>query len=269
MSLEIIQKYAIRAKKALGQNFLVDEDITRKISEGIDIMWSDIVEVGPGYWVLTEQLLAKKPHSLHLVELDKDMIEILESRISEGELQSEGIDFQLHKQDVLEHTPIFQEYHVIANIPYYITSPILRHFLYDIDNTPKSMLILMQQDVGDRILQKHKNKSSVLSLIVQKKCIVTERLLVPKESFIPIPKVESSVLLFETHNDYQEIDDAVFLRLIKLWFSQARKKLIKNLINWWCDAGKIQPFFEKNKLSENIRAEDLDIEKWCELSTRI
>ena len=269
MSFDIIQKYNIWAKKSLGQNFLLDERILENISWVIDILWKNILEVWPGYWALTERLLEKHPQALHLVELDWDMIDILEDRKAQWELRAWEMDFQIFQQDVLDFIPKFEGYSVIANIPYYITSPILRYFLYELKDTPENMLILMQQDVGDRIVQKYKNKSSVLSLIVQKKCRVSEKLLVPKESFFPVPKVESSVLLFEVHTDYVSINDAVFLKLIKTWFAEARKKLLKNLIKWWYSEAKIWKFFQREWISENMRAEDLDIELWCRLSQQI
>ncbi len=276
MSLEVIKKYNISAKKSLGQNFLVDENIIWEISGIIDIMWSDIIEVGPGYGVLTEKLLEKSPRSLCLVELDRDMISILEERFS-GHFSStfssgsgeQVTDFQVIHSDILEYSPSFQKYSVIANIPYYITSPILRHFLYALDHTPESMVILMQKDVGDRILEKHKNKSSVLSLIVQKKCRVSEKILVPKESFIPQPKIESSVLFFETHSDFRDVDDESFLKFIKTGFSEPRKKLIKNLIKGGYEKQRILEFFGKNNLSENTRWEDLNVKMWCQLLEKL
>lgn len=216
----------------------------------------NIVEVWPWYWALTEKILEKKPKSLTLVELDQDMINILNERIKSWELKiqngevknkislsTEGFipldnsNFQIKNIDILKYTPDFEDYIVIANIPYYITSPILRRFLYDIEDTPEKMLILMQKDVGDKILQwqlwdDEKVKSSVLSLFVSKKCNVEEVLFVWKENFEPSPKVESSVLLFEAHNLYKEVDDNVFLDIIKKWFSSPRKKLVKNLVMW-------------------------------------
>jgi len=184
MSLEVIKKYKILAKKSLGQNFLVNENITAEISELVDVKWKNIIEVWPGYGALTEKLLYQKPSSLHLVELDGDMIEILEDRGIRWELNTQDIDFRIHNTDVLDFIPDFQEYSVIANIPYYITSPILRHFLYDIENKPDSMIILMQKDVWDKILWKWKNKSSVLSLMIEKKCSVSEEIFVGKENMM-------------------------------------------------------------------------------------
>jgi 16S rRNA (adenine1518-N6/adenine1519-N6)-dimethyltransferase len=104
---------------------------------------------------------------------------------------------------------------VIANIPYYITSPILRHFLYNIPNTPENMVIMMQKDVANKIIGGKKDKTSVLRLLIEKKSCVSEKLFVPKESFFPVPKIESSVLLFQPHKKYEDVDDALFLELIK------------------------------------------------------
>jgi 16S rRNA (adenine1518-N6/adenine1519-N6)-dimethyltransferase len=265
MSQDIIQKYQIIAKKSLGQNFLINQNITHEISNITEIEWKNIIEVGPWYGALTEVLLKKKPSALHLVELDKDMIEILEDRKHIGELSVWETDFKIRDQDVLEFTPEFGKYSVIANIPYYITSPILRHFLYDLENKPENMIILMQKDVGDKILWKWKNKSSVLSLMIEKKCRVEEKIFVWKENFVPAPKIESSVLLFETHNDYDDIDDDKFLEVIKKWFLAPRKKLIKNLVMWWFEKSKIEEYFCLQWYGENVRGEDLGVGEWCGL----
>lgn len=265
MSIDVIKKYNIWAKKSLGQNFLVDEEKLEDIISAIDIEGTNVIEVGPGYWALSEKILNHSPKSLHLVELDRDMIDILEDRIHLWDLLISDTSFQIHNTDVLEFTPEFSSYNVIANIPYYITSPILRRFLYDLENKPQEMLILMQKDVGDKILWKWKNKSSVLSLMVQKKCRVEERVFVPKESFIPAPKVESSVLYFALHDSYDDVSDMKFLEVIKKWFLAPRKKLIKNLVSGGYSLECIKDFFEKKWFSENIRGEDLDINDWIEL----
>jgi len=258
MSQDILQKYHIRAKKALGQNFLVDEYKVSAIARSISVSGENIIEVWPWYGALTEKLLEQNPWTLHLVELDKDMIEILEDRFSWSL-------FQLFQQNILDFIPEFSEYSVIANIPYYITSPILRHFLYDLENTPENMIILMQKDVGGKILWKWKNKSSVLSLMIEKKCRVSQEMFVWKENFVPAPKIESSVLKFEIHKDFDETNDEKFLEIIKIAFSSPRKKLIKNLITWGFEKQKIWDFFRENNFDENIRGEDLSVGEWCKL----
>ena len=265
MSLEIIKKYKIWAKKSLGQNFLIDQNAVQSIANIIDVSGKNIVEVGPWYGALTEHLLSQKPKKLDLVELDGDMISILHSRIEGNELDIKGIDFSIHHTDILTFIPAHKDYYVIANIPYYITSPILRHFIYTVKDSPKSMIILMQKDVGDKILWWKKDKTSVLRLFVEKRYKVSEKFFVSKESFVPSPKVESSVLLFKKHNDFQDVDDDKFLEIIKIWFSANRKKLIKNLVGGWFEKERILSFFEENDLPEVIRWEDLDIVIWCKL----
>lgn len=265
MSLEILKKYKIKAKKSLWQNFLVNDEIVEEISDVVEIQWKNIVEVWPWYWALTEKLLSRKPKSLNLVELDTDMIEILEKRVGNKDFYLEWIDFKINNIDILKYEPNNDNYSVIANIPYYITSPILRHFLYDIKNKPENMVILMQKDVWDKILWKWKNKSSVLSLFIGKKTNAYETILVPKENFIPAPKVESSVLLFEKHDLYKNIDDEKFLNIIKKWFREPRKMLIKNLVNSWFEKEYIMQLFESLWIENKTRAEDLDILTWCEI----
>lgn len=274
MNLEILKRYNIKAKKSLGQNFLVNEKIIEEIANSVEVAWENIVEVWPWYGALTEKLLDKKPKSLVLIELDKDMIKVLESRIKDNDLKIKDVDFELRNENILKFEPKFKEYSVIANIPYYITSPILRHFLYDVKNTPDKMLILMQKDVGDKILkwvksEKWKMKSSVLSLFVAKQCFVQEVLFVWKQNFVPAPKVESSVLLFEKHDLYSDIDDKKFLDLIKKWFKEPRKKLFKNFVTSWFDKESVSFVFRELWIDEDIRGEDLDIKNWIKLVKKL
>ncbi len=284
MSLEILNKYKIKAKKSLWQNFLVNNDIVEEIANSINIKWKNIVEVWPGYGALTEKLILRKPKSLNLVELDRDMIDILEKRIKNNDFDLDWINFHINNIDVLKYEPTlyshppFEErssedlkytYSVIANIPYYITSPILRHFLYDVENKPENMVILMQKDVWDKILWKGKNKSSVLSLFIDKKAKVWEFIVVWKHNFIPSPKIESSVLIFEMHNEYSEINDDKFLELIKKWFKEPRKMLMKNLVNSWYDKKYIIQSFYDLWIKDTIRWEDLNIYMWCQLYLKI
>jgi 16S rRNA (adenine1518-N6/adenine1519-N6)-dimethyltransferase len=288
MSLEILKKYKIKAKKALWQNFLVNDSIVEEIANTIEVVGQNIVEVWPWYWALTEKLILQKPKSLNLVELDNDMIEILEKRIKAWDFDLEWINFNINKIDVLKYSPpargeLEGGYSVIANIPYYITSPILRHFLYDVKNKPKNMVILMQRDVWDKIIKtspptplligegskKKKMRSSVLWLFVAKKAYVKEVIIVWKENFVPSPKVESSVLLFEVHDNFSDINDDIFLETIKKWFWEPRKMLMRNLTNAWYEKELIIKLFKKLWIDETVRWEDLDINKWCEIVREI
>jgi len=264
----LLKKYNIKAKKSLWQNFLVNDEILEKIASFFDLKDKNIIEVWPWFWALTEKILEKNPKNLVLVELDLDMINILNDRIKNNDLKIKNTNFKIENIDVLKYEVNFQNYYVIANIPYYITSPILTHFLYKQKNIPEKMLILMQKDVADKIeiWQKNekKQKSSVLSLLVAKKAYAKQIIFVWRNNFIPAPKVESSVVFFEKHNLYDDLDDEKFLDIIKKWFLSPRKKLVNNLSNFWFEKEKISQILEKIWLNKNVRPEDLNIEKWVE-----
>ena len=278
MSLEILQKYKIRAKKWLWQNFLVNEKAIKKIANTTEVEWKNIIEVWPGYWALTEKLIDLKPKSLNLVELDQDMISVLEDRISNGDLDLWDIDFKITKKDILKYEPVPFEgewkdqeykYSVIANIPYYITSPILRHFLYNVENKPETMVILMQKEVAEKIMLYFRNKSSVISLFIDKKSDVTYEQDVDKDFFVPAPKIDSAVLLFKYNDKFEDIDDEKFFKIIKIWFASARKMLIRNFTNAWYEKDYIIQLFDELWIENTVRWEDLKITVWCELIRKI
>lgn len=259
---EIIERYNIKAKKSLGQNFLMDESVLNQIVEITSIQWNNIIEVWPGFWALTTKILSNKPKTVTLVELDTTMVDILHDRIQLGEINIKWIEFEIINQDILKYIPKYTDYKVIANIPYYITSPILYHFLYEAPYKPSHMIILMQKEVWDRIISK---KSSVLSLFVQKKCTVTGKIQVPASSFSPPPKVDSSVLFFERHEFYNEVRDDIFLAFIKAAFSNPRKKMINNLAQFWYSKQQILKKLSEWWYNENTRAEELSVESYMEL----
>jgi 16S rRNA (adenine1518-N6/adenine1519-N6)-dimethyltransferase len=214
---------------------------------------------------LTEKLILKKPQSLELVELDKDMIQLLQEKVENKIFPLENIDFHIYHQDVLKFFPQKDDYLLIANIPYYITSPILRHFLYTVENKPKKMLILMQKEVGEKILGYGKEKSSVLSLMIEKKARVEGVIGVPRQFFLPIPKVDSTVLAFYYEERLAEIADDIFLNFIKLAFAEPRKKLLNNLAKAAYQKEKLLRILQKLGKDENVRAEDLSLEEYGEM----
>lgn len=269
-ALEILKKYNILPKKSFWQNFLINDDILEKIASFLDLKGKNIVEVWPWYWALTEKLFSKEILNLDLVELDKKMIEILGLRVQSWEFKTcENIKLNIKNLDVLKYNPEFEKYLVIANIPYYITSPILFHFLYEVTNKPTEMIILMQKDVADKIRKINGNKTSVLSLYIDYKCsLIKEITKVWPNNFIPPPKVESSVLYFKLKEDNNSLNDKAFLDLIKLWFSERRKKLISNLSKRY-DKEKITNIFQNLWFDQNIRAEELSVEDWVKMVENI
>lgn len=215
----------IKAKKALGQNFLIDEAALTDIAGAIKISDKHIIEVGPGYGALTDHLLVQKPISLDLIELDRDMISILEAKYTRKNLT-------IHHIDVLKYSPVYESYSVIANIPYYITSPILFYFLYELATAPGEMVIMMQEEVGEKILEGRARKPhhSFLSLCMEQSCedIVRVRY-VGRFSFDPAPRVDSVVLRFTVKKNRNRHEEQHLIKLWKVAFAYPRKTLLSNI----------------------------------------
>ncbi|MDD5769501.1 MAG: 16S rRNA (adenine(1518)-N(6)/adenine(1519)-N(6))-dimethyltransferase RsmA [Candidatus Gracilibacteria bacterium] len=259
---KIIEKYNIKAKKSLGQNFLLDEYILNSICEITNITGENIIEIGPGFGALTGKILERKPQNLTLIELDNFMIEIINDRIKNDDLDVGQTNLEIINKDVLKFETILKNYKLIANIPYYITSPILYKFLYEVQNKPNEMIILMQKEVGERIISK---KSSVLSLFIQKKCLASEKVFVPKNCFFPQPKIDSTVLFLQIFDKYDFLDDNLFLTFIKSSFSNPRKKMINNLSNAGYNKEKMFKKLLELGFNENTRAEELNIDNYIYL----
>ncbi|MFB0964657.1 MAG: 16S rRNA (adenine(1518)-N(6)/adenine(1519)-N(6))-dimethyltransferase RsmA [Patescibacteria group bacterium] len=294
--MNVVAEYGIRAKKAFGQNFLVDDAALSNIANAVEVTGKDVIEIGPGYGALTERLLAMNPRSLTLVELDPDMVAILEDRLAKGDLKvPEGTAFEILKLDVLKYEPRFSEYRVIANIPYYITSPILDRFLYELPVRPEAMVILMQKEVAERIVAKD-GKESGLSLFCKNACATIEHVAkVPAGCFRPAPKVDSAVLRFlvagegvgdpsVTANNPQPIgartfattghqsheSDVRFLKTVRAGFSSPRKKAVSNLATGLgVSKDAVAALFNDLGLREDERPERIPLETWRNLSSRL
>lgn len=215
----------IKAKKSLGQNFLIDEEALLDIAAATQISDKRIIEVGPGYGALTDHLIAKHPASLDLIELDRDMIAILEDKYTPE-------DLTIHHIDILKFIPPYDEYSVIANIPYYITSPILFRFLYDLDRSPAEMVIMMQEEVGEKILEGRARKPhhSFLSLCMETACEDIEIVrYVGRTSFDPAPRVDSIILRFVVQKGRDPEQEKLLMNLWKVAFAHPRKTLLSNM----------------------------------------
>ena len=268
----------IKAKKSLGQNFLIDEEALTDIAHSIAIAWEHIIEVGPGYGALTDYILSHHPSTLDLVELDPDMIEILDERYMGDEIAPKILweeqvlvkttPIAIHHQDVLTFTPTYDEYSIIANIPYYITSPILFHFLYDIANPPKEMTIMMQEEVGEKILEWRAKKPhhSYLSLAMELACADIEIVrYVWRESFDPAPKVDSIVVKFSVKSSRDREMEEQLLTLWRIAFTHPRKTLLSNLKWSHYDIESIKKWLAECGYDEKVRAEAVRKEDWGKL----
>lgn len=246
------------AKKGLGQNFLIDEIALDKIIEAADLEPSDnVVEVGPGTGFLTEQLVSKVAH-VTSVELDANMVDILKNKF--WTLKNLEV---VHK-DILSFPIPEGPYKVVANIPYYITSPLLKHFLQS-NNRPSLMVVLVQKEVAEKICGKGKSLITIQTQVFGEAEIVVT---VPSSSFFPPPKVNSAILKIKVYDqplvEAEKLDE--FFRIVKFGFSQKRKKLSNGLsAGLRIEPSEVRTMLEKAGLSPDVRPEELTIEEWKRL----
>ena len=263
-----------QAKKSLGQNFLKDKAILEAIIEAAELSSEDhVLEVGPGKGALTDQIL-EKAGKLTVIEIDDDLIPLLEEKYGTHP------KFNLIHGDALEVSPPKGAYKIVANLPYYITSPLINHFLLKQflgqqnknpdANPPTEMVIMVQKEVAEKILAQGKKgqKHSVLSLQVH--CFGTPELVViaPKEAFDPAPKVDSAVIKIKVDPNKlpKEVDLKKLFWLFKIGFTQKRKKLANNLKSVFNEKpNQIKERLKTLNIDPETRAEDLNLEEWLTL----
>ena len=230
----IRSKYGFQFSKSLGQNFLTDPGVINGIIEGADIGPNDLViEIGPGIGVLT-QAAAEAAKKVIAIEIDKNLIQIL------GDTLAAYDNVQVVNQNVLktdlkklieEEPGEYESVKVIGNLPYYITTAIIMKLLED--HVPcKSITIMMQREVAERICSGPGNRIyGALSVAVQYYSVVSEVMDVPKEKFMPMPKVDSAVLRLDLREEppVDLISEKMFFRVVKAGFGQRRKTLLNSL----------------------------------------
>lgn len=258
---------AHQKKKSLGQHFLHNQSVIEEIVSCIDVSNTYIVEVWPGDGALTDMILDRWPQALDLIELDDDLIPKLQETYGNNNKVS------LHHRDVLK-TDIWEgkdisiqgDYLLFGNIPYYITSSIILHFLYKVSHQPTGMVLMMQKEVADKIVQSD-GKGSSLSTLCWLKCDAIKKVCnVWAGSFSPPPKVDSAVLHFRVKRDPSPVDTQS-MRLIEAAFREKRKKLLNNLKKGYRLTGgrTWNDIFQKLNLDENIRAEDVELQVWRDM----
>ena len=274
-TLQLLRRYDLRARKELGQNFLIDTDILERIIAAAELTPSDlVVEIGPGLGVLTEQL-AQKAGWVLAIELDDNLAAILKQRLSSYS------NVTIINADVLKTDPaaLLEEhkgklppginpasYKVVANLPYYITSPTLRHLL-EASAKPKTMVVMVQKEVAEQITAKP-GKLSLMGISIQlygNPTLVTK---VPASSFYPAPKVDSAVLRIEIYpQPAVDIGDSEgFFKIVRAGFSHARKQLHNSL-----ERGLLLPkedvleLLNKAGIDIERRAQTLTLEEWGRL----
>lgn len=246
------------AKKHLGQNFLKSKQVVHTMIRAADIQESDIVvEVGPGKGAITAPLLflAQK---LIAFEKDADLIPLLQEKFFDH------TNFELHEQDILEFdSSVLQNgYKVVANIPYYITGAIIRHFL-ESSHQPKSMTLLVQKEVADRIVARDR-KESILSLSVKVYGVPKIITKVGREYFSPKPDVDSAVIHISdiSKSFFKNFTEEQFFTVIKQAFQFKRKNIVNNLKK---EFPHIESVLKHIRVNPKIRAEDLGLDDFAQI----
>lgn len=264
--LALLKRENLWAQKKLGQNFLVNPQVLDKIIEAAEIKKTDhLLEIGPGLGILTEQL-AKYAAKITCIELDQNIIPILKRNLGAA-----AANVKIIHQDALKTPLPTHPYKLVANIPYYITSPILNHFLQPTLNEkpgsepclrPSLIVLLVQKEVAQKICAREGDQT-VLSLQVQafgKPSIICN---VGKGSFFPQPKVDSAVLKIQTYERPKISNPAVFIKLMHAAFQQKRKKLSNTLphaLNLTPEQAR--QLFTQSKISPDMRPQNISLDGW-------
>lgn len=257
--LDLLKKEGLWAKKDLGQNFLVNHEVIRKIIQAAELTKDDqIIEVGPGLGILTEKLLGNTAH-VRSIELDPDMHEYLERTFPQLELE---------KGNALKAEPPKKPYKLVANIPYNITSPLLRHFLAN-EHPPQIAVLLIQKEVAQKICATD-GEHSVLSLSVQvfgKPSIIAD---VPSIDFYPQPKVESAILKIEVYPKPLIKDYKLFSTIIRIAFAGRRKTLLNTLKNYTRGSRQeTEATLKKAGIDPIRRPQTLSLREWSKLTNSL
>lgn len=269
----IMKKYNIKANKNLGQNFLISEDVVEKIVESADIKKDElIIEIGPGLGTLTKHLLEKSGKVI-CIEIDPKMIKILEDRFAlytNFEIINEDV-LKVNLQEIIKKEK--RTCKIVANLPYYITTPIIMKLLED-KLEIESITVMIQKEVADRLIARPGEKETgAITYSVYYYCNSEKILEVPNYSFIPEPEVTSEVIKLKLRKEIpikvKNIED--MFKIIKNAFMQRRKTLINALVNTKIIKNKEEAneIFEKLNISTKVRAEELTLQQFADISDNI
>ena len=263
----ILQRFGIHMSKRLGQNFLIDANIVQGIVDAANVQENDrVLEIGPGIGTLT-QALAETGAEVTCVELDKRLPEVLAHTLDayDNVRVIQGDILKVNIPEIMGDKP----FKVVANLPYYITTPILLKVLEETTRIDK-MIVMMQTEVAKRLCGKPSTKDyNALSVLIQ--YFTNPRIIfnVSPKSFFPEPNVESSVVMIEKKEEpLLEVENLdFFLKFNRNIFAQRRKTLYNNIQKAYnYDKGLIKKIIKENNLDESVRSEELDVSQIVKLA---
>ena len=270
---KVLKENDLSAKKKFGQNFLTDQNILSQIVNAVDIDRDTLViEIGPGLGSLTERLCQLAGKVL-CYEIDGDLIPILKDNLKEFNnfdvIHNDILEVDINA-DIEKYKGNLSKVYLVANLPYYITTPIILGLLSKTDKIRKYVM-MMQLEVADRICGKPKTKDyNALSIAIGYRAKATKVVKVPRTVFIPAPNVDSAVVRLDLYDDlpYKAENEEHFFEFIRLCFNQRRKTLTNNLGSKYS-----KEFITKMLIDNNIkptaRAEELSINDFIRLSDYI
>lgn len=262
---DFIKDYDFKFKKKFGQNFLTDDNILNNIVDSANIDDETLViEIGCGAGALTKKLVSATKNVVGY-EIDETLKPIL-STIDGADIIFCDFLKRDVKKDLEKYS--YNKLYVIANLPYYITTPIITKLIEDKLNVDK-IVVMVQKEVGDRFSAKPNSRDyNSLTLFIDYYFDVKKLFVVSKNVFIPKPNVDSVVVLFEKKDKkYDVVNEKLFFKLIRDSFKQKRKTLKNNLRDY--DFDSIKEVLTENNFSEDVRAEALPIEMFVKISNRL
>lgn len=254
-------------KKKFGQNFLKDKNIITKLANVVETNKKDlIIEIGPGAGALTEELVKKS--QLLAYEIDKDLEETLINKFKDNNFNIIFDDFLKRnlKEDLSQIK--YDKLYVIANLPYYITTPIINKIINEKINV-QEMVLMVQKEVGERFSAKLGTKDySSITIFLNYYFDIKKEFIVSRNSFYPAPNVDSIIIsLRKKEKKYNVKNEEIFFKLIRDSFVQKRKTLKNNLKEYnFLEIGKI---LQENNLPLDVRAENVPIEVFVEISNNL
>lgn len=275
---EILKKHGFTFKKSLGQNFLTDLNILNNIIEAADLNEeSHVIEVGPGIGALTEQL-ARHSQQVLAFEIDQRLLPVLKDTLSPYSNVT-VVNQDVLKADVAqiaaETFSSLDNIKVVANLPYYITTPIMMSFL-ESELPVAEMIVMMQKEVAERIIAKPGSKAyGSLSIAIQYYMEASIAFIVPKTAFVPQPNVDSAILKLVRRLEPRVAvhSEQHFFELVRASFTQRRKTLWNNLIGFYGKTTeqkeKIRQALEITNIEPSRRAETLSLEEFADLSNTL
>lgn len=270
---QVLREHGLIAKKKFGQNFLTDQNILINIADAAEISKQDaVIEIGPGLGALTEHLCNRAGFVL-AYEIDLDLLPVLEKNLSgfkNYKILNQDILKADVQADILKYLKEYENIYVVANLPYYITTPIILGLLSK--NLPiKRYVLMMQLEVADRICGKPATKDyNALSIVIGYKALATKVIKVPRTVFVPAPNVDSAVVRLDVYEKppLQAQDEEIFYQVVRTCFQQRRKTLYNNLSLGY-DKVFIQQMLKNLNIPDSIRAEALSIKEFILMSDYI